>query len=147
MPIDYIQEGRKQGKLFPACMHLELRLPQIEREGVTPYLTGIKKGDRNIKALWQFITNCGTPITRKYEPYCAKTGEVCVVLESPIISMQETGGAYQELLVTLTNTNRIEECKDRVIPSNAIEGLFLQETFILNGIVRAIQNYKKKNMN
>ena len=34
MPIDYIQEARKEGRLFPACRHLELRLPQVEREGV-----------------------------------------------------------------------------------------------------------------
>lgn len=136
---DFIMEGKRARQLVPACAHLELRLPQIEREGVTPYLTGVRTSDADRKVLSEFIMNNGDPLSRKFEPYCSKTGSLCVVMESPVTSMGQTGGMYQPLAVTVMNTDRLEKCKHREIPPNAMAGTLTLFPFIIYGIAKAIR--------
>lgn len=140
----FIAEGKKTGRLVPACNYLELRLPQVEREGVTPYLTGLRHTPEDLKALDAFMKNNGESNSRKFMPYCGKTGEVCVVIESPVMSMQMFGDLYQPLAVTLSNSGRIETCEDRKIPSNALSGTRTLDSFVTYGIARDIARVAKK---
>jgi hypothetical protein len=114
---------------IPSCEYLEMR--PLERYDfiVTDFLKGcidqtITIEDFLMKA---FMMEGGIP----WEPYCAKRDSGCIVLESPVISMQGYQGLYQLLLFTLVNSGRIEGCDDSKVGVYYSSPLF----FLLNHMV------------
>ncbi|MBU0536109.1 MAG: hypothetical protein KKE20_04035 [Nanoarchaeota archaeon] len=95
--------------IVPACGNLEL-IPRDRDKGTVESriyeLTHEENGPEEIE---EYYNTLGA---LRYEPHCKKTGDVCVVMESPVMSQRATGGFYQPFFITVLNLGRIEKCED-----------------------------------
>lgn len=108
-----------------SCRHLELRSREKDRGIVESYICEIKQDDTTAEEREEYILGLfgeGMPCGRYYEPYCKKKDSVCVVIESPVMSQQHTGGMYQPITITIANSTRIKECEDRDFPEDSHDG-------------------------
>ncbi len=96
--------------IVPACGHLELIAQDEDKAFVEScmhtMLTELNTLE-DIKDYYLVLARLS------YEPYCKKSNDICLLMESPVISMQKTGGLYQPFFYCIMNSSRIDGCSDK----------------------------------
>ena len=125
--------------LVRSCESLELRPTENDRSSVSAYVWECGQEDTSAKDREEYISQLLGNISlggRNYEPYCKKKYCPCVVLESAAISQHYhgLGKFYQPIIFTISNSRKMESCKDRQIPENSIDGMEPLDAFLLRHI-------------
>jgi len=118
------------------CEHLRLIPPEAEQRDSEIYLYEIKDADTLEERMIYVKEFLGTspPGRRIFKPYCEKRKSLCVVMESPVISMQRFGGLFQPFSITVSKSIMIESCEDRKLPEASIDRREPIDVFLLKHV-------------
>jgi hypothetical protein len=116
----------------PACKYLALRPIKKDMESARFHLLYFleqeeyeEMDDDDIKEHVDGL------LSLSYRPICEKNKEVCVVLESPVMSMKQYGELAAPMPIILKNSRRLDECSDREFPENSGIGSQLLPTYLM----------------
>ena len=118
-------------RMVPSCEYLEFRVSESEKERAAEYLVRASREGLSIEEVRNVVEML---CSFDYEPHCNQKNSVCVVMESPVIALQDFGGMYQPFLHTLANSSRIEDCPERVLPEVNADGMETLTSFLLRHI-------------
>lgn len=106
-----------------SCKHLELKPLEKHKQSARMYLFYFtdpkERQELDESDILEYLNGLGS---LAYNPFCSKTKDECVVLESPVISMQCGGDLVQSICVNWINSDRLVKCEGREYPEGSLDG-------------------------